>query len=110
MASNDVITKADIEGLKVYIDGKIKGIESHLTEAISEVKTEVRVNAVKIEEVKNSLNWDFTTLTIVVTLVGFVITLAPMFREMLREKRRERNDDEIRRLIREEFAKLKEEA
>ncbi len=124
MASNDVITKADIEGLKVYIDGRIKsvedritgvenritGVESRLTEATSEIKTEVRVNAVKIEEVKNSLNWDFATLTIVVTLVGFVITLAQMFREMFREKRRERNDDEIRRLIREEFAKLKEES
>ena len=138
MASNDVITKADIEGLKVYIDGRIKsvedrmtgvesrlsgiegrimgvenritGVESRLTEATSEIKTEVRVNAVKIEEVKNSLNWDFATLTIVVTLVGFVITLAQMFREMFKEKRRERNDDEIRGIFREEFAKLKEEA
>ena len=61
MASNDVITKADIEGLKVYIDGRIKsvedritgvenritGVESRLTEATSEIKTEGRVNAVK---------------------------------------------------------------
>ncbi|MBQ2616178.1 MAG: hypothetical protein IJG51_08185 [Synergistaceae bacterium] len=99
MASNDVITKADIEGLKVYIDS-----------GLAEVKTEIRVNATKIDAVKDSLNWDFTTLTIVITLVGFVITLAPMFRDMFREKRKEKSDDEIRRLIREEFAKLKEEA
>ena len=138
MASNDVITKADIEGLKVYIDGRIKsvedrmtgvesrlsgiegrimgvenritGVESRLTEATSEIKTEVRVNAVKIDAVKDSINWNFATLVIVVAIVGFTIALAPMFREMFKEKRRERNDDEIRGIFREEFAKLKEEA
>ena len=56
------------------------------------------------------MNWGLATLAIVVTLVGFVITLAPMFREMFKEKRKEMRNDEIRGLIREEFAKLKEES
>ena len=110
MASNDVVTKADIEGLKLYIDGKISGIENRIKsveQAIGEVKTEVRINAVKIEEVKNSMNWNFATLALVVAIVGFTITLAPMFREIFREKHRERRDDEIRNIVRDEFAKLK---
>ena len=104
MASNDTaITKADIEGLKIYIDGRIKGVEDRISgienrvtgienriigveQAISEVKTELLINAVKVEEVKNSMNWNFATLALVVAIVGFTITLAPMFREIFREK------------------------
>ena len=124
MASNDVVTKADIEGLKIYIDGRLKGVEDRISgvenritgienritgveQAIGEVKTEVRINAVKIEEVKNSMNWNFATLALVVAIVGFTITLAPMFREIFREKHREKRDEEIRSMIRDEFAKLK---
>ena len=102
MASNDAITKADIEGLKLYIDGRIAGVE----QAISEVRTELRINAVKLEAVKHTVNWNFAILALVVAIVGFTITLAPMFREIFRDKRREKRDDEIRSMVREELAKL----
>ena len=107
MAGNDAITKADIEGLKLYIDGRISGVERSISEVRTELRTEIRVNAAKIDGVKDSMNWHFTTLAIVVAIVGFTITLAPMFREIFREKHRERRDDEIRSMIRDEFAKLR---
>lgn len=155
MASNDVITKADIEGLKVYMDGRISGLEDRMTgvesrlsgiedritgvearisgledkvsgievrlsgvevrvagveQAVGEVRTdlrtEIRVNAAKIDGVRDSMNWGFATLAIAVAIVGFTITLAPMFREIFREKRKEKREDEIRNIFREEFAKL----
>ena len=109
MASNDAITKTDIESLKVYIDGRIAGIESRIAgveQAVGEVKTELYINAVKLETVKHNVNWNFAILALVVAIVGFTITLAPMFREIFRDKRREKREDEMRRLIREELAKL----
>ena len=122
MASNDVaVTKADIENLKVYIDGRIAGIEKridgvekridgvekHIDQAISEVKAEIRVNAAKVDVLKDSMHWGFATLAIVVALVGFSITLAPMFREMFRERKKYMTHDDVREIIREEFTKLK---
>ena len=102
MAGNDAITKADIEGLKVYIDGRIAGVER----SISEIRTELRINAVKLEAVEHTVNWNFAILALVVAIVGFTIALASMFREIFRDKRREKRDDEIRSMIREELAKL----
>ena len=111
ITSNDiqVLTLDDfrsgIDSLKIYIDGKLADFSRSLDKANNELKTEIRINAVRIDEVKNSMNWDFATLAIVVAVVGFTITLAPMFREMFRhDKNSELTEQEIRRIVREEIA------
>ncbi len=114
MSSDSEIIRSEIRGLKVYIDGRIIELEkklddrtSELKGQISEVNTELRVNAVKTEELKSLMNWHFTTLAIVVAIVGFTITLAPMFREMFRDKNKYTTPDDVRGIIREEINKLK---
>ena len=49
MASNDVITKADIEGLKVYIDGRIVELEKKFDAKVDELKTEINILERKVE-------------------------------------------------------------
>ena len=111
MTSNDVQVltlddfRSGIDSLKIYIDGKLAEFSRRSEKANEELKTEIRINAVRLEEVKNTMNWDFTTLAIVVAVVGFTITLAPMFREMFRhDKNSELTEQEIRRIVREEIA------
>ena len=97
--------RSGIDSLKVYIDGKLAEFSRSSDKAHDELKTEIRINAVRIEEVKNVMNWDFATLAIVVAVVGFTITLAPMFREIFqREKKPELTEQDIRRRVREEIA------
>ena len=115
MTSTDRII-AEIDGLKVYIDGKLSVIDGRLSAIegrlsavegnIADLKTEIRVNAVRIEEVKNAVNWDFTALAIIVAFVGFAITLAPMFREMFSRKEDSKTEEKMRVIVREELAKL----
>lgn len=119
MTSSDIeiigtLIDAKIEGLKVYIDGRIVELDNkleaktdELKEQIREVKTEVRINAVKIEDMQTSMNWHFATFAIVVAIVGFTITLAPMFRDMLRDKNKSMNPDDVRGIVRDELNKLK---
>ncbi|MBQ9573648.1 MAG: hypothetical protein IJR27_00020 [Synergistaceae bacterium] len=119
MTSSDIeiigtLIDAKIEGLKVYIDGRIVELDNkleaktdELKEQIREVKTEVRINAVKIEDMQTSMNWHFATFAIVVAIVGFTITLAPMFRDMFRDKNKSMNPDDVRGIVRDELNKLK---
>lgn len=113
-SSDSEFIRSEIRGLKVYIDGRILEFENkldartnELKDQIREVKTELRVNAVKTEELKSSVKWHFTTLAIVVGIVGFAITLAPMFREIFRDKKKYTTPDDVRGIIREEINKLK---
>lgn len=113
-SSDSEIIRSEIRGLKVYIDGRIVELENkldaktnELKDQIREVKTELRVNAVKTEEIKSSINWHFTTLAIVVGIVGFAITLALMFREIFRDKNKYTTSDDVRGIIRDELNKLK---
>ena len=107
MSSNDIQTltvrdfQSGLDGLKVYIDGRLLETEKNFIARIGEVNTEVRINSVRIEEVKNSMNWNFTTLAVVVAIVGFTITLAPMFREIFIRRKEEKTRDDIRKIVRE---------
>ncbi|MBQ9389491.1 MAG: hypothetical protein IJU07_04890 [Synergistaceae bacterium] len=119
MTSSDIeiigtLIDAKIEGLKVYIDGRIVELDNkleaktdELKEQIREVKTEVRINAVKIEDMQTSMNWHFATFAIVVAIVGFTITLAPMFRDMFKDKNKYTTSDDVRGIVRDELNKLK---
>ena len=113
MTSNDAITKSDIEGLKVYIDGKIVELGNKLDAKTDELKNEIRIlehkielNATKIDMLQHYQTIGFTVMAAVIGLAAMILTLAPTLLELFRDKRREKREDEMRRLIREELAKL----
>ena len=108
MASNDVITKADIEGLKLYIDGKIIELGKKFDTKADDLKNEINIleykverNATKIDMLQHYQIIGFTVIA------AMIIILAPIILELFKEKRREKSDDEIRSMIRDEFAKLR---
>ena len=105
MNSADRVT-AEIDGLKIYLDGRLSELDGKITAIagnVADLKTEIRVNAVRIEEVKNAVNWDFTVLAVIVAFVGFAITFAPILRDMFSRK----NDDErLREIAREVYTAM----
>ncbi len=115
MAGNEeAVTRAEIEGLKVYINDqvvelgkKIDGVKEELKGEMNALKTEIRVNAVRIEEIKTSMNWHFSTLTTVVAIVGFLIAIVPILRDKSKDKKQNVTEDDVRRIFHEELAKLK---
>ena len=114
MASNDVITKADIEGLKVYIDGRIVELEKKFDAKVDELKTEINIlerkvefNATKIDMLQHYQTIVFTVMEAMVGFAAMILILAPTILELFRNKRKKMRDDEIRRIFHEEFAKLK---
>ena len=89
------------------INSRLDAIDATLTAMnaeITEIKTEIRaldkrveVNSVKVDELHYFMGIGFTVMAIVVGLVGFVLTLAPMFREMYQDHRREKNAQHVTR-------------
>ena len=106
MTSTDRVI-AQIEGLKGYIDVKLSEIDGKITVLagnVADLKTEIRVNAVRIEEVKNAVNWDFTVLAVIVAFVGFALTFAPILRDMFSRKS---DDERMRKIAREVYTAMK---
>ena len=87
--------------LKTLILSENEKTRREFTGALKEIGTEVRINSIRIEEVKNSMNWDFATLALVVAIVGFTITLAPMFRELFSKRKEDKLHDDIQKIARE---------
>ena len=87
--------------------------------AITDLKQEIRVmndnilvNKTKIDMIEHSQGIWFMVLTLVVGLMGFLTTLAPMFREMYKDARKNSQtltEENIRSVVRDEFARLKAE-
>ena len=100
MTINDLASKLD--AFIVHVDGRLTKLE----EQMQEIKTEVRVNATKIDMLQHYQTNGFTVLAGVITLGCCVIGLAPMFRDMFKERRNRNGDEHTRALIREEFARL----
>ena len=115
MVSNDVaITKADIEGLKFYIDGKIVELKSELESKARDLKSEmiilehkIELNATKIDMLQHYQTLGFTLMGAIIGLAAIILNVRPSFMEFFREKRKEKRDDEILSLVRSELAKLK---
>lgn len=104
---------AGIESLRA----EIRRGNEQMREIRAEVQAldrKVELNAHDIEHVQTSIYWGFAIMALVISLVGFVVTLAPMFKEMYKESRKSaelekkslKQEQEIRDL-REEFARLK---
>ena len=53
-----------------------------LKQEIHDINYNVLMNTQRINDMHNFIGWGFAILAIVVAFVGFIITLAPMFREM----------------------------
>ena len=123
MISNDkqeVLTVEDfhngLDGLKVYIDGRLLETEKMLDARVVELKAEILVldrkielNATRIDMLQHFQSIGFTVLGAIVGFAALVLTLAPTILELFREKRSRKRDDEIRSLVRDEFLKLKAE-
>ena len=96
METNDVGSiMAVIDSLRAYLENAIDGL-----------KAEIRINAVRIEEVRSTVNMDFMTLAIVVAVVGLAMAFAPMLRDMYSRKDKPMTAEDVRNIVRDEFAKL----
>ena len=116
----EVLTVEDfhngLDGLKVYIDGRLLETEKRLDARVVELKAEIQVldrkielNATRIDMLQHFQSIGFTVLGAIVGFAALVLTLAPTILELFREKRSRKRDDEIRSLVRDEFLKLKAE-
>ena len=77
------------------INSRLDTIDATLTAMQAEIRTfdkRVEVNSVKVDELHYFMGIGFTVMAIVVGLVGFLMTLAPMFREMYKDHKREKLD------------------
>ena len=94
MTSSDVeIFRSGLEDLKYYIDGRISEVKAE----IRTVNENVLVNSARIESQRDFMSIGFTIMAVVIALVGFVITLAPMFREMYRDARQAKRESALTR-------------
>ena len=122
MSSNDIQTltvrdfQSGLDGLKVYVDGRLleteKKIDARLVELQAEIQVldrKIELNATRIDMLQHFQSIGFTVLGAIVGFAALVLTLAPTILELFREKRSRKRDDEIRSLVRDEFFKLKAE-
>ena len=94
MTSSDIeIFKSGLDDLKFYIDTRISDVNKQLGEIKIEIRTindNVLVNSAKIDAQR-----DFMSIgLVVITLVGFIVTLAPMFRDFHRDAKTARYHDD----------------
>ena len=64
---------------------------------IRAIDKRVEINSVKIDELHYFMGIGFAIMAVVVAFVGFVITLAPMFREMYRDAKKAKTDSPVSR-------------
>ena len=67
----------------ITIDRRLDSIDKTLTT----IGYELRYNALDTAHLQTSVYWGFAVLAVVVALVGFVIALAPMLRDIYKENR-----------------------
>ena len=106
-----------LDGLKVYIDGRLleteKKIDARLVELQAEIQVldrKIELNATRIDMLQHFQSIGFTVLGAIVGFAALVLTLAPTILELFREKRRNRLDDEVRSLVRDELSRLNADA
>ncbi len=95
MLSNDNFVTIEIFNERTNsIEEKIIGLQSGMNQKFDKLEnliaTEIRFNDQAHEHLQTSVYWGFAIATIVITLVialvGFMITLAPSFLEIIRSK------------------------
>lgn len=113
MTSEDRIA-AKIDGLKVYIDGRLIETEKLLDSRMSELKAEmqtldrkIEINATKIDMLQHFQTIGFTVIGAVIGFSVLILGVAPAILDMFRDKRKEKHEEDIRGIVREEIARLK---
>ena len=95
-------------------NGGIQEIKSEMNQRFDKLENEIRYTnlridnmAERIDGVQSSINTGFTTVGIIIGLVGLIIAVFGVFKKEIRTERSEdlssRNIRDIRALIREEF-------
>ncbi len=98
------------------ISRRLDTIDQTLTEMRAEIRAidrRVEINTVKIDELHYFMGIGFAVIAIVVAFVGFVIALAPTFREMYRDRKQAKSEhtkQEILDTIRAEVQSMIDEA
>lgn len=103
MTSTDVeIFRSGLDDLKYYIDTRFSESEKRTNEQFVELRAEIRtvqdnvlVNSAKIDAQRDFMSIGFTIMAVVIALIGFVITLAPMFRDIYKDAKQARRDNII---------------
>ena len=104
---------AEIDGLKIYIDGKLSGMEKRLSAIENdnrEIRTELRliegemrgVNT-RLEDMKHYMSLTFGAIAVFVAAVA----LTPIVQKIIQAWRKPGDDDRMRLIFREEYEKLK---
>ena len=107
-----------LDGLKVYIDGRLLETEKKIDARFVELQAEIQVldrkielNATRIDMLQHFQSIGFTVLGAIVGFAALVLTLAPTILELFRDKHsRNRLDDEVRSLVRDELSRLNADA
>ena len=77
------------------IERRLDKIDQTLTGIQAEIRAmdrRVEINTVKIDELHYFMGIGFTVIAIVVGIVGFVLTLAPMFRDMYHDRKQAKSE------------------
>lgn len=104
MNSTDVeIFRSGLDDLKFYIDTRISEVNSRLDDMntrmknvesrLSEISYQVGIQSRDTNHLQTSVYWGFAIMAVVIALVGFVITLAPMFRDIYKDAKQARRDN-----------------
>lgn len=99
MTSNDLFIIEVFNNRMNTLEEKIISLQQEMNKRfdniqteIKDIKQEIRVNAVKIEGLHDSVNWGFALATILITsviaIVGLIATLAPTVREYFASKQK----------------------
>ena len=105
MTSTDVeIFKSGLDDLKYYIDGRVSEVEKHVNGQLDEMRAEMRtvnenvlLNSAKIDAYRDFMSVGFTINTVIIGFFGFLVTVAPMLREMYRDRKREKTEERLTR-------------
>ena len=68
-----------------------KDVDSLKAEVV-EIKHDVKMNSARVGDLHSFISVGFTIMAAVIALIGFMMTLAPMFRDMYRDRKQERKE------------------
>ncbi len=108
MNSNDIIVevfRSEIGELKTEIRSGFEHNKNEFKEVRAEIQTVKDIaiaNSAKIDAYRDFTSIWFTIIAIIVALVGIMVTLAPMFREMYKDAKKSNLRDEIRSILHDE--------
>lgn len=106
--------RSGIDGLKVYVDGRLLEHEKRFDTRLNELNAEIQVldrkvelNATKIDMLQHFQTIGFTVMGAVIGFAVVIVSIAPAILEVLKAKRHEKRDEDIRGIVRDELARLK---